>query len=183
MIIEEISQRTFPVVIITGVSASWKTTLQQELLRRGWERPYNFTTRQSRWDWEQEEYIFLTKEAFINKISRGEFLENTNYWGNFYWVSKYLPEGKTCIVLDPVGRAQVSEYFVRNNIPFKTFYLEISPTLQEQRLRKRKDSQEEIDKRAKDFQWFSPTNKCEILDGNTDSILLADKIEEVLCEY
>jgi guanylate kinase len=61
------------------VSASGKTTLQEELLKRDWNRPYNFTTRKPRSEEELDEYVFITKEQFFEKMEKGDFLENTNY--------------------------------------------------------------------------------------------------------
>lgn len=165
------------IIIITWVSWSWKTTLQEELLRRWWVRPLNFTTRNPRSDLEQDEYIFLTKEQYLYKFWMWDFLENTNYWWNMYAVSKYLPEEwNICIVLDPVGRAMASEYFIRNNIEFETIYLDINEKIQEERFLKRWDSIEEVNKRKKDFNWFSPTNNCTILDWRTDVDILANLI-------
>ncbi len=166
------------IVIITGVSASWKTTLQEEMLKNGWARPINFTTRKPRNEEELDEYVFLTKNQFLTKYWNWDFLEQTNYWWNFYGVSRHLPKWKNlCIVLDPVGRAIVSEWFSRRGIEYETYYLRISPETQEQRLFARGDDEEEVIKRKRDFQWFSPTNKCVILDGRRSAKELLLQIE------
>ena len=179
------------IVIITWVSASWKTTLQDELLKRWWQRPLNFTTRKPRdvnafidldndWDFnskELDEYIFLSKENFFKKMKNWDFLENTNYWWNFYWASTFLPKWNVCIILDPVWRSQVLEYFTRRWIDVETFFIEISQELQEERLIKRLDTEKEILRRKRDFNWFSPTNKCIRLNWRMDTKILANIIE------
>lgn len=157
------------IILITGVSASWKTTTQDELLKIWWKRPINFTTRQPRWDNELDEYVFLKRNQFLTKLWNGDFLENTNYWWNFYWVSKTVEEmykkwENVCIILDPIGRSQVMEYLSRKWIPYDTYYLRITPKLQEERLYDRWDDDEEVYKRKRDFEWFHPTPKCKIID-------------------
>ena len=117
-------------VILTWPSWSGKTTLQQELLNRWWSRPLNFTTRKPRTKerienlsssppWEDflseelDEYIFLTEWQYMKKLINWDFLEHTNWYGNWYWMSKFLPEWDVIAILDPVGRAQVMEKAAR----------------------------------------------------------------------
>ena len=182
------------IVIITWVSASWKTTLQNELLNRWWARPINFSTRNARtnnaysidedWDYnsdELSEYVFLDKKTFAKKLINWDFIESTQYWGNLYWVSghSFLEwYGNLCVILDPVWRAQVMEALNRIWIEYETYYIYIDEETQIERLRKRWDSSEEISKRKRDFNWFHPTNKCVRLNGKLDAKTLADIIEK-----
>ena len=160
------------ILLITGVSCSWKTTLQKYMLEQGWQKPINFSTRQARNDEELDEYVFLTEDQYFTKLKNWDFLEHTNYWWNWYWISKHLPEGNVCIILDPIWRAMASEYFIRNNISFETIFLDCDLELQQTRLLKRWDNEEEIKKRTKDFSWFYPTNKCKVLEWRIDTNLL-----------
>lgn len=186
-------------VIITWASASGKTTLQNELLNRWWVRPINFTTRDPRTpeaeselnsdnatgeDFtaeELDEYIFLTDEQFHLKLKKWDFLEHTNYNWNWYGVSKVLPSGSVCIVLDPVWRSQVLEKIARERLDYEvtTVFLDISKELQTERLAKRWDSKEEIAKRLEDFKWFHPTRNCLVLDWGIESSKLADIIDGI----
>lgn len=153
------------IVLLTGISWSWKTTLQNYMLENWWSRPINFTTRQPRSDEELDEYVFLTKKQFLTKFWNGDFLESTNYWWNFYWVSKTLPKQyKVCIILDPIWRSQVMELFNRQWIKYESYYLEISYEEQVRRLEARWDNEEQIVKRLKDNQWFHPTPFCTVID-------------------
>jgi len=167
-------------VIITWVSASGKTTLQDELLSRGWKRPINFTTRKPRSDDEMDEYLFLTEEQYFFKLRKWDFLEHTNYGWNWYGVWKALPEWEdVCVVLDPVGKTQVLEKIARENIDVKVdcFFLECSKELQKTRLEKRGDSAEEVEKRERDFKWMYPQNSDILVDGGWSWKLLADLVE------
>lgn len=168
------------IIILTWPSGSWKTTLQEKMLETGkWKRPLNCTTRQPRSDKELDEYVFLSKEQFLLDLERWYFLEHTNYNWNYYWVLNFVPKEELnyIIILDPVWRSMASEYFVRNNIEFETFYLEITPEEQEQRLIKRGDSEEERIRRSNDFKWFSPTPQCKILSWNNSIECLIRLIE------
>jgi len=162
------------IIILTWVSCSWKTTLQTKLFENGWKKPLNFTTRKPRdeealsavdndWDYvskELDEYIFTSNNNFLKKYKNWDFLEMTNYLWNRYWVSRVLPDWNVCIVLDPVWRSQALEFFTRIWISVDTYYLEISKEEQLKRLTKRGDSEKQIIGRKRDFNWFSPTNKC-----------------------
>lgn len=165
-------------LLITWVSASWKTTLQEELLRRWWSRPYNFTTREPRSDAELDEYVFLSKEQFLFKLKKWDFLEFTTYWWNFYWVSRALLWNKISIIVDPIWRGQIIEKVYREKLPYKikTVFLEIDKKTQRERLNKRWDIEEEIKKRALDFNFFYPTPNCLILDWNLNTNELIEQL-------
>jgi guanylate kinase len=167
------------VVIITWVSGSWKSTLQQELLDRWFKRPNNFTTREIRWDYELDEYVFINEERYMFLLKEWAFLEHTNYNGNWYWVSSTLPDWNIAIVLDPVGRAQVQEKLARAWIECVTVFLDITPELQDERLSKRWDTEEDRKRRTNDFLWMLPTTKCRVYDWN----LPANEIADDLCDY
>ena len=168
-------------LIITWISGSWKTTLQDELLSRWWVRPINFTTRKPRSDEELDEYVFLNTEQYFSKMKNWDFLESTNYNGNWYWVSSHLQEWDVCIVLDPIGREQALEKMTRllPNLKPVCIYLDLSSDKQIDRLRKRWDSDEQIKARQRDFKWFSPSKSSHCLDANLETKKLADDICEI----
>lgn len=194
--------RTMNLVIITWVSWSGKTTIQDAMLKQWWARPINFTTRNPRtnnaleiddeWDYNSKElweYIFITEDVFFKKLSNWDFIEHTNYNGNWYWISRCFPNNENvCLVLDPIGREQVLEKLSREfeDINLVCVYLDIPRETQEQRLKVRWDSQEEIDKRIEDFNWFCPfwpwartKYKWLLLDGETP---VEENIKTILCE-
>lgn len=168
------------IIILTWVSGSGKTTIQEELLKLWWNRPINCTTRQPRGDYELDEYLFLDKDQYFAKLRNGDFLEHTNYGGNRYAVCNSLPDGNVAIILDPVGRAMAMSYFSRKWIPYETYYLEISKEEQKRRLKERGDTADAIKEREKDFNWFHPTSNCFILSGNKQTELLVKLINGVI---
>lgn len=165
-------------LIISSPSAWGKTTLKDELVRRWWKSALSFTTRKPRSEREKDEYVFLTKRQFFDKLENWDFLEHTQFnWEN-YGVSKTLPEGNVVIVLDPVGRNQVMEQYARTGERLHTLYLDISPELQLERLEERRMSVIDIKARQKDFDWMSPTKFCMEMDWDEDVALIADEVEE-----
>lgn len=166
-------------LIITWASASGKTTLQDELLKRGWKRPLNFTTRQMRSEKELDEYVFLEKERYMYLLEYWAFLEFTNGYWNWYAISANLPDGDVCIVLDPTWREQVLQKMARmeHNYDIKCLYLDIDKDLQTERLKNRWDTPENIKIRWDDFKFFSPNWKSFILEWAEPTVLLANEIE------
>lgn len=182
------------IVLLTWVSASGKTTLQEELLRRWFNRPVNFTTRPARteevdlqlnsdnYNWvdftapELSEYVFLTRDQFLKKLKNWDFLEWTNFNTYFYWASRFLPEWDNCIVVDPIWRSQIIQYCKQRNIEYQTYYLEIDEQTQLSRLTSRWETEKSVLARQRDFSWFSPTRKCTILDWTKPVNILADII-------
>lgn len=168
------------IAIITAPSWAWKTTIQNELVARGWKSPANFTTRKPRSDDELDSYVFITEEQFVAKVKNDDFIEFTNYNWNWYWISKHLDESSNvCLVLDPIWRSSALEKIYRLDLPFETntYFLDISPQVQEERLRKRWDDENSIEERKRDFKWFSPTNNCIVVSWEQDTKIIADIIE------
>lgn len=181
------------IVLITWVSGSGKSTLQEEFLKRGWKRPINFTTRKPRSDEELDEYVFISKDNFMNKLKNWDFLEHVEYNGNFYWISNcFLRDSfkiwykeyeaaklwdKIVIVVEPIWRAQIIQQLSNLNVKYKSYFLDISQDTQYKRLIKRWDWVEAAKIRANDFKYFTPTSKCIILSGEMSVKTLANIIE------
>ena len=106
------------VAIISGPSGVGKDTVINELrkLDRPWHFPVTATTRELR-SGEQDgrDYHFLTREAFLRKVERAEFLEHAEVYGNFYGVPRSevrdsLKAGKDVILkIDVQGAATIKE--------------------------------------------------------------------------
>lgn len=168
------------VVIITSPSAWGKTWLQNELVERWFKSPINFTTRKPRSEKEKDEYVFVTKKVFMRKLANGDFLEHTEFNGNYYWVSRFLPEWNVVMVLDPTGRSQIMERYARVWLEVATIYLNISPELQLARLEERRMSVIDIKARQKDFDWMSPTKFCLEINGDAPVEEIADIVEDYI---
>lgn len=99
------------ILIVAGPSAVGKTTVAYSLIERDpkFEFVRSVTTRASRGDAFDNEYIYITIPEFKELIANGGVLEHTEYAGNFYGtprseVKRILSEGKIpLLVLDING--------------------------------------------------------------------------------
>jgi len=139
--------------IISAPAGGGKTTIVSLLLNEipNLTRAITCTTRKPRkGEINGKDYIFLSKEEFENQIKEGRFLEYALIHGNYYGtpkeeVEKLLNNGKDVIlVIDVQGMKQI-----KNKIkPMTTIFI-IPPSIDEliNRMRKRGDIEEEINKR------------------------------------
>lgn len=170
------------IILITGISASWKSTLQKALLEKWYKRPINFTTRQPRNDAEYDEYVFINKETFFKKLSNWDFFEHTVYGWNFYGVSQLTEEqianNDYAVVVDWIWRAQIEQKLAKMWIKPLLVFLEIDRETQLSRLEERRLSVKEIRDRVLDMEWFYPTPNSLILSWTRDINTLVNLINE-----
>lgn len=134
------------IVILSGPSGAGKTTLHEKLLaspvfKKSLIRSLSATTRAPRpGEKNGRDYLFLSKEEFLAKQKRGEFLESMKVFDNYYGTPKdkvdaALMKGKNVLLcIDVKGAAYVSR---KREDVFKIFVK--TPSLAElgRRLKKR----------------------------------------------
>jgi guanylate kinase len=80
--------------VVSGPSGSGKTTLCNTLLlnkKLGVVRSVSLTTRSiRRGEQNRKDYVFISRQEFVNKIKTGDFLEWKRVFGNLYGTSKKL---------------------------------------------------------------------------------------------
>lgn len=147
-------------LVLLGKSGSGKTTVAKELEKRGWEKVKTYTTRPRRVG-EGDDYHFISDFDFKEKQARGFFAETTCYeTANGTWCYGTVKEGllnstkKQVLILNPSGFRQVKPYGVTS------IYLVAGDETRLARLRKRGDSEEEIQRRfltdSIDFEDLGP---------------------------
>ncbi len=105
-------------IIISGPSGSGKGTIVEELVKRNkniW-LSISCTSRPMRnYEIADKSYYFVTKEEFLSRLDKGEFLEHNLYNGNYYGTPKLNIEDKlqqgTDVILeiDVNGARQIKE--------------------------------------------------------------------------
>ncbi len=131
-------------LLLIGTSGSGKTVLGQHLQTLGVSELISHTTRKPRQgEIDGITYHYISKEEF-DKLDK---LEQTYYAGNYYCLSREEVERHKedlvyCIV-DSRGAMQIKQNFDKVTI----VYVHIDKQQQEERLRKRGDSEDEIKKR------------------------------------
>src|SRR5271154_7170265 len=145
------------IFIISAPSGSGKSTLTQKLVERvpGLRFSVSYTTRQPRGQKRDgEDYFFVTREQFEERVSRGEFLEHAEVFGNFYGthcgdLDRAANEGVDLVLdIDVQGARQL-----KGRIPGAVSIFVLAPSRQilEQRLRARsQDSEPVIERRLRD---------------------------------
>jgi guanylate kinase len=137
-----------PLIILSGPSGSGKSTVIQRLLGAS-DLPLRLsvsaTTRQKRInETHGEDYYFLSRQEFEEKLARGEFLESAEVYGNYYGTlrSEVEPRRKGTGVLldiDVQGAEQVRTAYPDS---VSIFLAPPSLTILERRLRHRRTEDE-----------------------------------------
>jgi len=138
-------------IILIGESGSGKTTILNELEKKGFKKAINHTTRPKRkTDDELNEYKFLSKEEFNKMWNEGKLLQRAEFNNEFYGISiDSLKTDIACIsITDSVKdiKKRVEELNIKN-VDIKTFYIYVPEEERINRMLKRGDSLEAINKR------------------------------------
>lgn len=140
-------------IILTGKTASGKDTIKASLFKKypNFKKVITTTSRSPRSNEKNgEDYYFLTRVEFENKINTDEFAEYVEYGGNLY--GTYKKELEQAIKddaiwkIDPSRAGKIREIF-KNVV---VIYINTPDEVILQRLQKRGLTQEEIEKRMED---------------------------------
>lgn len=175
-----VTSSKIPQVIITWPSWSGKTTLLRNLLVKyptKYSKPPQYTTRKPRNDREYDDYVFLTREQFMKKLTNWDFIEYVEYNKELYAIWKYFDESVSNIfIAEPVWREALQKYFKLNKIPYLSFYLEIDEKEMRCRLEERRETVQTIEKRVRDLEYFYPSQNCKVIDATEREEVLVNKI-------
>ena len=138
------------VIIVSAPSGSGKTTIVSRLLDKmtGLSRSISCTTREPReGEGENKDYIFITREEFLKKAERDEFLEWEENFGHYYGtpaaqMEEALAKGEDYILSIDVKGART----IREKIPESVSVFIMPPSADELRARlKRRKTDKESD--------------------------------------
>lgn len=127
------------ILVLAGPSAVGKTTLAKYILENSDTFLYarSATTRAPRGDGHDSEYVYLSKDEFVNAAEAGDMLEYTEYAGNLYGTRKSeideicAADKAPLLVLDLEGVDSI-----KKSEEYKSFtvYLYEDPNVLEERL-------------------------------------------------
>jgi guanylate kinase len=151
----------------------------------GFSQPIQFTTRPQRSDKELDEYVFLTKENYFNKLERGDFANFQRYGNEFYAISKHFDKEKNIVIIvDPIGKLQLEKFFKESGIGCKSIYIDIDKETMGDRLQNlRRETVQVIEQRKKDFDYFSSVGFDFVVDGTTSIDKCYDKVVKAIKAY
>lgn len=157
------------IYLILGHSGSGKSTIRDALTSHGLEKIITYTTRKPRAsEVNGIDYNFIDQENFKNMDDDNLFIGTTCYVGNYYStlkedLAKNNNKDKDCIiVVDKEGVLAIKKEF-KNTI---SIYLKCSKDTLKDRMKKRKDNENDIEKRL---------NVLEDLDSYADYIIDANR--------
>ncbi len=157
------------IYLILGHSGSGKSTIRDALTSHGLEKIITYTTRKPRAsEINGIDYNFIDQEIFKKMDDDNLFIGTTCYVGNYYStlkedLEKNNNKDKDCIiVVDKEGVLAIKKEF-KNTI---SIYLKCSKETLRDRMKKRKDNENDIEKRL---------NVLEDLDSYADYIIDANR--------
>ena len=142
-------------VILSGVSGAGKDTIKKELLKRMEDVVTlpSFTSRERRpIEEEGVQYHFITKEAFEEKIKKGDFYEYDVHHGNYYGTSRELlnekiEQGKIIVKDIEVNGTENLIKLLGRDTRIVTIFLKVGKEELKKRLFERGDDAQDIELR------------------------------------
>jgi guanylate kinase len=178
-------------VVLSAPSGCGKTSIVERLLKRhqDWVRSISATTRKPRVDEKDgQDYFFLSKNDFEQRIREGEMLEHAVIYGNSYgtprgFASDQVARGKTVVMtIDVQGAKQIMESWGKERPLLSIFILPPSVKALRERLTGRNtETPEEIEKRieiAQDEIKAAKLYDHTVINQNLDQAVL--EVEEII---
>jgi guanylate kinase len=135
-------------IILVGASASGKTEIAKRLIKTyGFTKFITHTTRKPRENEENHvDYHFVSLEEFNRLEASSSFIETTNYNGFKYGTSFHEIGPKKVLIVDPNG---ANSFVKKAPKDVCIFLIETPKEIRKERMLKRKDHLEDIEKRLK----------------------------------
>ena len=95
-------------IILIGPSASGKSTIEKELVKKGYSNIVSYTSRPIRMgEINHKDYHYITDDEFYNKQKNGFFVEHTLYNGWHYGIATEDCNENAVCVIERVGMDQM----------------------------------------------------------------------------
>ena len=154
----------FNIIILIGESASGKSTLEKELVNRGFNKIISYTTRPIRQNETNGiDYHYISKEDFLNKLHEGFFAEHTIYNEWFYGIATEDCINDAIAVVEPHGFRQLAQM---DGINVISFYIKVDERERLIRMVKRGDNLLEVFRRI-----FSDQGVFQFIDQEVDYVI------------
>ena len=159
-----------------------KTTILNELEKRGMKKAINYTTRPRREsEKESAEYEFITKPQFEEMWEQGKLLQRAQFNGEYYGISiDSLDNNVACIqIVDTVKDVKNRAKELGKNPQILTFYIAVDEQERMRRMKNRGDTIETIEKRIEiDREKFQ--NARDVADYIIPNKNVIEAVEDIL---
>ncbi len=174
-------------IILIGPSASGKTEIAKTLIKNfNYKKFVTTTTRSIRvGEINDIDYHFVSIGEFKNKIENDQFIEYTQYNGNYYGSTKDEISDDKIIILEPNGFLKFKSLNIKSMV---SFFVECPKDVRKERMIERQDKEEDIKRRLNNDDFiFNNDIKKEadfvVTNDNSTSLKdLANKINKLYLE-
>ena len=171
-------------IILCGPSACGKTEIAKFLNQHfSLKKVVTNTTREKRiGEIDHVDYNFISKEEFLQLKDQDLFVETTCYNNNFYGCLKSEIGDDKVVILEPEG---VNNFLKLNDKKLCVFYLEANEQIRIDRMRYRKDKDEDIQKRITNDRISFASDKLPPINFivNTDRITIEEGAKQIVTLY
>lgn len=151
-------------IILIGESASGKSTIEKELVKKGYKKIISYTTRPIRKnEIDGIDYHYISVDEFKNKLSNGFFAENTIYNDWYYGIAKQDCVDDAVVVVEPHGFRQLIKL---EDLHIISFYIKVDERERLIRMVKRGDNLLEVFRRI-----FSDQGVFQFIDKEVDYVV------------
>jgi guanylate kinase len=128
-------------ILIVGASAAGKSSIEKELVKKGYKNIVSYTSRPIReTETNHKDYHFITKDEFETKKKEGFFAENTIYNGWYYGIAKSDMKGDAIAVVEPYGFRQIKKLSEKNKGTLISFFIDCPERIRLKRMIDRGDN-------------------------------------------
>lgn len=152
------------IIVLIGESASGKSTIEKELVKRGFNKIVSYTTRPIRkGEIDGIDYHYISKEEFLNKLHGKFFAEFTIYNEWYYGIAVEDCIDNAVVVVEPHGFRQLKNLDYINTF---SFYIQVNERERLIRMVKRGDNLLEVFRRI-----FSDQGVFQFIDQEVDYVI------------
>ena len=169
-------------LVLIGESGVGKTTIEDELIKRGYIRAISHTTREKReQDVEGVNYFFISVEEMEELDRQGELAERIDFCGNIYALCKEQCKTDRIVVVAPEG---LNQLLAKDDLDIFSVYLCAPDEVRKERMLGRGDTIEKVEERLEyDRVTFAGVRDMVNITLDNSIKTLDEIVEEVITEY
>ena len=166
-------------IVLIGGGGAGKTTIVNELVKKGYENEIFYTTRVKRiGEKNMVDHIFIDKQKFEQMRENSEFIAITNVSGNWYGMHKNFKNN--CIIISNIDMVEQLKKNTKELI--LVIYIKTSEKQREERMRKRGDNNNIIHEKLNISRIYEKKEiqYSDYIICNNDLLETVNKVEKII---